>query len=170
MITTTRENIKRLVRKYSVKDSQMNKFGFPAEEHVQDVIHSRLTNHFQPYLETELSLEDILSKYVFMAMHGEDEHNLQMTLSNPGHIALSAPQNTLLSWDTVEGTYERAQLTGSFTDVHPPGHSRLTPAELALTRPTLRRFDFHTMIPLNWYLGEVNHAVGVVTPDYAYGQ
>ncbi|KAJ3855317.1 hypothetical protein EV368DRAFT_62580 [Lentinula lateritia] len=112
MTRTTGENIKRLVRKYSVKDSQMNKFGFPAEEHVQDVIHSRL----KPDLETELSLEDILSKYVFVVMHDEDDYNLQMTLSNPGHITLSAPQNTLLSWDTVEGTYERASLTGSFTD------------------------------------------------------
>ncbi|KAJ3860894.1 hypothetical protein EV359DRAFT_66945 [Lentinula novae-zelandiae] len=130
-----------------------------------DVIHSRL----KPYLETELSLEDILSKYVFVVMHDEDDYNLQMTLSNPGHITLSAPQNTLLSWDTVEGTYERAQLTGSFTGVHRPGPSRLTPAELAPTRPNLRRFDFHTMVPPNWHLGKVNHAVDVVTPDYAYG-
>ncbi|KAJ3810045.1 hypothetical protein F5876DRAFT_65966 [Lentinula aff. lateritia] len=207
MTRTTGENIKRLVRKYSVKNSQMNKFGFPAEEHVQDVIHSRL----KPDLETELSLEDILSKYVFVVLHDEDGHylkrissptpasahpytsagiptpwefarqqfpvllrfarnNLQMTLSNPGHITLSAPQNTLLSWDTVEGTYERAQLTGSFTGAHPPGPSRLTPADLAPTRPNLRRFDFHTMVPPNWHLGKVNHAVDVVTPDYAYGQ
>ncbi|KAJ3812448.1 hypothetical protein F5876DRAFT_63983 [Lentinula aff. lateritia] len=161
------QNIKHLVREYSVKISQMKKFGFPGMggHHPKwwDAEEQR-TWIWQPYLETELSLEDILGKYVFVAMHDEDDYNLQMTLSNPGHITLSAPQNTLLSWDTVEGTYERAQLTGSFTGVHPPGPSRLTPAELALTRPNLRRFDFHTMVPPNWYLGKVNHAIDVVTP------
>ncbi|KAJ3891975.1 hypothetical protein GG344DRAFT_64961 [Lentinula edodes] len=58
----------------------------------------------------------------------------------PGSQTLSDPQNTLLAWDTAEGTYQGAQLTGSFTGVHPPGPSRLTPAELALTRPKIRRW------------------------------
>ncbi|KAF9063246.1 hypothetical protein BDP27DRAFT_1335380 [Rhodocollybia butyracea] len=119
---------------------------------------------WQPYLETELSIENILGKYVIVAMHDEDDYNLQMTLSNPGHITLSVPHNTLPSWDTIEGTYERGQLTGSFTGFHPPGPSRLSPAELARTRPNLRKFDFHTMVPPNWYLGKVNHAIDVVTP------
>lgn len=100
-------------------------------------------------------------------MYNEDDFNLCMNLINPGEFTFSmhADGADMPSWDQVEATYQRGQLSGAAKGFLPPPRAdNKERQDVTDTRCNWRRFDFMTMDPPNWYLGKVNHALDVVVP------
>jgi len=134
---------------------------------------SRSIRLWQPYLEkVEVPLEELLGTYIFVAMHHEADDRYELDLASPGKFTLSMPgtgstsaEATKPSWDQVEATYQRGPLSGTAKGFQRPQRSNDEERQKAIDdRCNLRRFDFITMDPPDWYSGKVNHALDVVVP------